>query len=119
SFLRHFSTESVTAAKVVIAMLCLGIYTTVDYAVRAQPEASADDMQRDLELLAAIGSNDHRSLRAVALSRQLPSTDHYQILDVPRAASRAQIIAGADQMKHVYDPNTYPPIVRDSVKIGR
>ena len=115
SFLRHFSTESVTAAKVVIAMLCLGIYTTVDYAVRAQPEASADDMQRDLELLAAIGSNDHRSLRAVALSRQLPSTDHYQILDVPRAASRAQIIAGADQMKRQYDPNTYPPIVRDSV----
>jgi tetratricopeptide (TPR) repeat protein len=115
SFLRHFSTESVTAAKVVIGMLCLGLYSTVDYAVRATPEASADDMQRDLELLAAIGSNDQRSLRAVALSRQLASTDHYQILDVARAASRAQIVGGADLMKKRYDPATYPAIVRDSV----
>jgi tetratricopeptide (TPR) repeat protein len=115
SFLRQFSTESVTAARVVIGMLCLGLYSTVDYAVRARPEASADDMQRDLELLAAIGSNDQRSLRAVALSRQLSSTDHYQILDVARAASRSQIIGGADQMKKRYDPATYPAIVRDSI----
>lgn len=115
SFLRQFSTESVTAAKVVIGMLCLGIFATVDYSARAAPEASADDMQRDLELLAAIGSNDQRSLRAVALSRQLASTDHYQILDVPRAASRAQIVAGAEEMRRRYDPVTYPAIVRDSV----
>ncbi len=115
SFLRQFSTESVTAAKVVIGMLSLGLYSTVDYTSRATPEASTDDMQRDLELLAAIGSNDQRSLRAVALSRQLASTDHYQILDVPRAASRAQIVAGAEEMKKRYDPSTYPPIVRDSV----
>ena len=115
SFLRHFSTESVMAAKVVIGMLALGVYAIVDYAARATPETSADDMQRDLELLAAIGSNDQRSLRAVALSRQLPSIDHYQILDVPRAASRTQIVAGAEEMKKRYDPITFPPIVRDSV----
>jgi len=115
SFLRHFSTESVTAAKVVISMLCLGLYSTVDYARRAAPETSTDDMQRDLELLAAIGSNDQRSLRAVALSRQLASIDHYQILNVPRAASRQQITAAAEHMKKQYDPGTYPPIVRDSV----
>ena len=115
SFLRQFATESVTAAKVVIGMLCLGLYATVDYASRSTPEESSDDMQRDLELLAAIGSNDQRSLRAVALSRQLASTDHYQILDVPRAASRAQIVAGAEEMKKRYEPTTYPPIVRDSV----
>jgi tetratricopeptide (TPR) repeat protein len=115
SFLRQFSTESVTAAKVVIGMLSLGLYSTVDYAARATSETSTDDMQHDLELLAAIGSNDQRSLRAVALSRQLPSTDHYQILDVPRAASRGQIVAGAEEMKKRYDPSTYPPIVRDSV----
>jgi len=115
SFLRQFATESVTAAKVVIGMLCLGLYSTVDYAARATPEVSTDDMQRDLELLAAIGSNDQRSLRAVALSRQLASTDHYQILDVPRAASRAQIVAGAEEMKKRYESSTYPPIVRDSV----
>jgi len=115
SFLRQFSTESVTAAKVVIGMLCLGLYSTVDYAAHATHETSADDMQRDLELLAAIGSSDQRSLRAVALSRQLASTDHYQILDVPRAASRAQNVAGAEEMKKRYEPTTYPPIVRDSV----
>jgi tetratricopeptide (TPR) repeat protein len=115
SFLRHFSTESVTAAKVVIGMLCLGLYSTVDYARRAEPETSGDDMQRDLELLAAIGSNDQRSLRAVATSRQLASVDHYQMLGVPRAASRQQITAAAEQMKKQYDPMTYPPIVRDSV----
>jgi len=115
SFLRQFSTESVTAAKVVIGMLCLGLYATVDYAARATPEVSTDDMQRDLELLAAIGSNDQRSLRAVAMSRQLNSIDHYAILDVPRAAARAQIVGGAEEMKRRYDPSTYPPIVRDSV----
>src|SRR5439155_23786769 len=38
SFLRHFSTESVTAAKVAIGMLCLGLFSTVDYATRAAPE---------------------------------------------------------------------------------
>jgi curved DNA-binding protein CbpA len=115
SFLRQFSSESVTAARVVIGMLCLGLFTTVEFTPVRPPEMSGDDMQRDLELLAAIGSNDQRSLRAVALSRQLASTDHYQILDVPRAASRAQIIAGADLMKKRYDPATYPAIVRDSV----
>jgi tetratricopeptide (TPR) repeat protein len=74
-------------------------------------------MQRDLELLAAIGSNDQRSLRAVALSRQLASLDHYQFLDVPRAATRAQIISQAEAMKRTYDPATYPPIVRDAVMV--
>jgi tetratricopeptide (TPR) repeat protein len=41
--------------------------------------------------------------------------DHYQILDVARAASRAQILAGADLMRKRYDSATYPPIVRDSI----
>ena len=60
-------------------------------------------MQRDLELLAAIGSSDQRSLRAVAFSRQLPTLDHYQVLDVPRAATRAQIITAARCVKKQYD----------------
>src|SRR5260370_25292017 len=76
-FLKRFATESVVAAKVVIGMLTLGIYTTVDFQPVPGP-ASFDDMQRDLELLAAIGSNDQRSLRAVAVSRRLGSLDHYQ-----------------------------------------
>jgi tetratricopeptide (TPR) repeat protein len=114
-FLKRFATESVVAAKVVIGMLTLGIYTTVDFE-SAQDPASFDDMQRDLELLAAIGSNDQRSLRAVALSRRLSSMDHYQLLDVPRAAARGQIIHSAELKKKLYDPATYPPVVRDAVQ---
>ncbi len=101
AFLKRFATESVVAAKVVIGMLTLGIYTTVDFQPVPGP-ASFDDMQRDLELLAAIGSNDQRSLRAVAVSRRLGSLDHYQLLDIPRASTRAQIINAADQKKKVW-----------------
>ena len=117
-FLRHFATESVSAARVVIGMLALGVFTTVvEHGPREQPTADFADMQRDLELLAAIGSSDQRSLRAVALSRQLTSLDHYQFLDVPRAATRAQIIAAAERMKKIYDPMTFPLIVRESVQL--
>jgi len=84
AFLKQFSTESVTAAKVVIAMMTLGLYAIVDPTTASAPERNLDDMQRDLEMLAAIGSSDQRSLRAVGFSRQLPSLDHYQVLDVPR-----------------------------------
>jgi tetratricopeptide (TPR) repeat protein len=116
-FLKQFASESVLAAKVVIGMLALGVYTPVDERAAAAPSAAIpfDDMQRDLELLAAIGSSDQRSLRAVALSRQLPQLDHYQVLDVPRAATRAQIVAAADLVKRNYDPATFPPIVREAV----
>jgi tetratricopeptide (TPR) repeat protein len=117
-FLRHFATESVAAAKVVIGMLTLGVYTTVvERGPREEATADLGDMQRDLELLAAIGSSDQRSLRAVALSRQLTSLDHYQLLDVPRAATRSQITTAAERLKRIYDPMTFPPIVRESVQM--
>jgi tetratricopeptide (TPR) repeat protein len=116
AFLKQFSTESVTAAKVVIAMMTLGLYAIVDPTTAPAPERNSDDMQRDLELLAAIGSSDPRSLRAVGFSRQLPSLDHYQMLDVPRAASRAQIITASEEKRKQYDVNTFPPIVRDAVQ---
>jgi tetratricopeptide (TPR) repeat protein len=115
AFLKQFSTESVTAAKVVIAMMTLGLFAIVDPASVSMPEINSDDMQRDLELLAAIGSSDQRSLRAVGFSRQLSSLDHYQVLDAPRAASRAQIITAAEEKKKQYDVNSFPPIVRDAV----
>lgn len=116
AFLKHFSTESVTAAKVVISMMVLGMFVLADTVEEVRQDGNADDMQRDLELLAAIGSSDQRSLRAVALSRQLPSMDHYQVLDVPRAAARAQIINAADDLRKRFDVTTYPPIVRDAVQ---
>jgi Flp pilus assembly protein TadD len=114
SFLKRFSSQSVAVAKVVIAMLALGLYTTVR---ERAPTSSAEfaDMQRDLEMLAAIGSSDQRSLRAIALSRQLPTLDHYQVLDVPRAATRAQIMTAAEALRQKYDQTTFPPIVREAV----
>ena len=114
AFLKHFPHDSVIAAKVVISLLALGIFTEVQEQ-KATPQVNFDDMQRDLELLAAIGSNDQRSLRAVAFSRQLAALDHYQVLDIPRAATRTQILSAADQLKRKYDPSTFPPIVRDSI----
>jgi tetratricopeptide (TPR) repeat protein len=115
AFLKSSGVDTVSAARVVIAMLALGVFTFVDYA-RQQQQMSGDDMQRDLELLAAIGASDQRSLRAVALSRQLQQLDHYQILDIPRAAARQQISSSAEDMRKRYDPATFPPIVRDSVQ---
>jgi tetratricopeptide (TPR) repeat protein len=114
TFLKQFTADSVTAARVVIAMMTLGIFSVVTQ-TRAVAAIDDSDMHRDLELLAAIGSNDQRSLRAVALSRQLPSMDHYQLLEIPRAATRNAIVAAAEQKKHQYNPSTYPPVVKDAV----
>ena len=116
AFLKHFATESVTAAKVVIAMMALGLFAEVDEASTPTSDVNADDMQRDLEMLAAIGSSDQRSLRAVALSRQLATMDHYQVLEAPRAASRAQIINAAEARKKSFDVASFPPIVREAVQ---
>ncbi len=116
AFLKQFTTDSVTAAKVVIGLMAIGVYAAVEYKPEAEPAiANFDEMQRDLELLAAIGSSDQRSLRAVGLSRQMVSMDHYQILDVPRGATRALIVNQGEEQKKRFDPQTYPPIVRDAV----
>jgi tetratricopeptide (TPR) repeat protein len=114
NFLKQFPNDSVGAAKVIIAMLTVGVFQIAE-ARRAAPAVSTADTQRDLELLAAIGANDQRSLRAVALSRHVSSVDHYQLLDIPRAATRAQILAAAEAMKKQYEPSTFPEVVRESV----
>jgi tetratricopeptide (TPR) repeat protein len=116
AFLKRAAPESVAAAKVVIGLLALGVFKVVDVSSSRPAPATPDfdDMQRDLELLAAIGSSDHRSLRAVGLSRQMATMDHYRVLDVPRAATRTQILSAAEALKKTYDPATYPAIVRDA-----
>ena len=114
-FLKRFAAQSVLVAKVVIAMLAVGVYEVVAQNRQIASASDLADLQRDLELLATIGSSDQRSLRAVAFSRQLSTMDHYQVLDIPRAASRAQIITAAEAQKRKFDPDTYPPIVRDSM----
>jgi len=113
-FLRRFASQSVMVAKVVIAMLALGVFAPYEER-EASPTMDAADMQRDLELLAAIGSSDERSLRAVAFSRQMATLDHYQVLDVPRAATRAQIATAHEVVKKKYDIATFPPVVRESL----
>jgi tetratricopeptide (TPR) repeat protein len=115
AFLKQFAAESVIAAKLVIGMLALGIFSNIESSSAASQQASIDDTQRDLELLAAIGAGDQRSLRAVSLARQLVTMDHYQFLDVPRAATRAMIVKEAEEMKRRYDPATFPPIARDAI----
>lgn len=114
SLLKHFPNESVLAARAAIAMLTLGIYGEVAYTSHDEM-ANADEMLRDLEILAQIGSNDQRSLRAVGFSRQLTHLDHYQVLDVPRAANRTQILSAAEARRRSYDPATYPAVMRDAI----
>jgi tetratricopeptide (TPR) repeat protein len=114
TFLKHFPSESAIVAKVVIAMLSLGVYRQFE---RREPRpADYDEMQRDLMLLAAIGPDDQRSLRTVGYSKQLPSLDHYQVLDIPRAATRAQVISQSDLMRKRFDAATYPPALRDTIQ---
>jgi tetratricopeptide (TPR) repeat protein len=113
SFLKQFAAESASVAKVVIAMLSLGIYRVVER--RAPIPADYDDTQRDLMLLAAIGPDDQRSLRAVAFSKHLPKLDHYQVLDIPRAATRTQAMAAGETMRKRFDPATYPAAMRETL----
>ncbi|HUP59677.1 MAG TPA: DUF4388 domain-containing protein [Thermoanaerobaculia bacterium] len=116
AFLKRFPASSVGAAKVVIAMLALGVYENAQER-HAPQSGELDDMQRDLELMAAIGSNDPRSLRLIAFSKQLPSLDHYQVLDIPRAATRAQAINAADAAHQRFDVVGYPPVLRDTLNV--
>jgi len=119
-FLKQFPAGSLTAAKVIIGMLALGIFEVVDHEQRQSMEMmDAAAMQRDLELLAAIGSEDQRSLRAIGFSRQLDRMDHYQLLDVPRAAQRTQIAHEGELLKRKYDPATYPAAARPAVETIR
>lgn len=116
TFLKQFTNDSVTAARVVITMMTLGLFAVVERAAATTPVLDGSDTQRDLELLAAIGANDQRSLRALGFSRHLSSMDHYQVLDVPRAATRAQIVSGAEEVKRRYDAATYPLIMKEPLE---
>jgi tetratricopeptide (TPR) repeat protein len=115
AFLKQFTHDSITAARVVIAMMTLGVFSIVENAPQKAPAIDESDMQRDLEILAAIGSNDERSLRALGFSRQLASIDHYQLLGLPRAATRGQVVVAADEKKRLYGPSTYPPVLKDAI----
>ena len=114
SFLKQYAAHSAIVAKVVISMLALGVYKVVEHRSTAMP-ADYDEMQRYLALMAAIGSEDERSLRALSFAKQAPSLDHYQFLDIPRAATRAQAMSAGEMMHRRYDPNTFPPAIRETI----
>jgi tetratricopeptide (TPR) repeat protein len=95
------------APRVAIAMLALGLWERVDEAP-AEEHVHDEEIQRDLALLASIGGNDPRALHALSLARRLESTDYYELLGVPRAATRAQILSEGERKQREYDPAAYP-----------
>ncbi|MCA1732119.1 MAG: DUF4388 domain-containing protein, partial [Acidobacteria bacterium] len=87
-FLRDFPADSLGAAKVVIALLTLGVFATVVPADVRAPEFDEDQTQKDMQLLATLGSGNPKALQAVAFARQSAQMDYYKLLDVPRGALR-------------------------------
>lgn len=104
--------DSAMASRVVVAMLTLGVWLAVE--PRASEE-SFEDTEKDLALLASIGG-DPRAFQAVALAKQLPTLDHYQFLDLPRAATRGQIITHSEDLRRRFDPASFPPAVQEAIR---
>jgi hypothetical protein len=115
AFIKQFIQESGAAAKVTIAMMALGVFEPYVEHEPVRPAVSFDDMQRDMEILAALGGSDPAALHAFSFSRQIATKDHYQVLDIPRAAPRTQAILQADMLRSRYDPAKFPAILRDSM----
>lgn len=115
AFLKEFPGDSLTTARVVIALLTLGVFAVLEPANVRSAEIDDEQTQKDLQLLAVLGPGDARSLQAVALARQMGGFDLYRVLDVPRAALRAQIVKKAEDLKQQYDPAKFPPITREYI----
>lgn len=113
-FVKSFGADSGIAAKIAALLLALGTFRVVEDRP-APPTVSLDDMQRDMEILAALGSSDPRALQAFAFSRQMQGHDHYRLLDLPRAATATQVSARGEELRKTYDPGAYPPVIRDAV----
>lgn len=112
ALVKRYSGDSMNTAHVVVALLALGIF--VGREESAPPMMDAAETQREMTLLATIG-NDPKLLRVVGFARRLKSLDHYQVLDVPRAATRNQIVNRAEELRDTYDPQAFPPAIRDEI----
>jgi tetratricopeptide (TPR) repeat protein len=112
ALVKQYPGESMVTAHVVIALLALGLF--VGREESTGPLMDAAETQREMTLLASIG-NDPKLLRVVGFARRLKSLDHYQVLDVPRAATRNQIVNRAEELRDTYDPLAFPPVVRDEI----
>lgn len=119
AFLKRSATDSVTLARMVILMFALGVITVVEEPGVTPTSADLADPQRDLELLAAIGGDDGRSLKVVALARQLDTMTHYQLLRIPLRATRVEVMQRVAELKKRFDPLTFPPVVREYVEAVR
>lgn len=113
ALLKRFPDDTSVAAKVIVALLTLGVLEPVE------PEQTAaridPSVEQDLALMAAIGASDPRALRAVALSRKVGSIDFYEFLDLPRGAPTSRVVEQIERMKREYDPASFPPIVHDAI----
>lgn len=112
--LKRKTSDPTAVARTIIALMTLGVIEVVD--TSRKELASTAELERDMALLASIGSNDPRSLRAVAFSRRLPNIDLYEFLDVARASSRAQIIARIEEMRVAYSISTFPAVVHPAIQ---
>lgn len=110
--LKNAPSSSVVSSRTAIAMFTFGLWR--DVVERARTEGDFDSTQRDMQILAAI-SGDQKALRAVALARQMERMDHYTFLDVPRAATRTQIVMKIEQMQQQFVPDAYAPAAREAV----
>ncbi|HEU5161560.1 MAG TPA: tetratricopeptide repeat protein, partial [Thermoanaerobaculia bacterium] len=119
AFLRDFSSDSLGAAKVVIALLTLGVFAIVEAAAARTEAFDEDQMQKDMQLLATLGSSNPKALEAVAFARQSERMDFYKVLDVPRGALRGQIMARADELRKKFDQSNYPVLIKDYLDIIR
>lgn len=113
--LKKFPGESALAARTIIAMMTLGAFEvhTEDAIVATE---DIDQSERDLELMAAIGPSDHRSLRAVGFARQMNQVDYYHMFGVARGATRNEIEKHYESLKKEFDPMKYPPVVRPTTQ---
>lgn len=114
SFLKRSAADSSAAARTITIMLALGMVTVVEHKEVPRQHVE-DDSQKDLALLAALGSADQKSLQAVALAKRAEGLDYYQFLELPRAATRAQIAQRVEEMKRKYDAGKYPGVMRELI----
>ncbi|MHB0971375.1 MAG: tetratricopeptide repeat protein [Thermoanaerobaculia bacterium] len=110
---KRYPGESMNTAHVVIALMALGLFVGHEEE-STRPLMDAAETQREMTLLATIG-NDPKLLRVVGFARRLKTLDHYQVLDVPRASTRNQIVNRAEELRDTYDPLAFPPAVRDEI----
>jgi tetratricopeptide (TPR) repeat protein len=118
AFVRGAGTDSTIAARLVIALSALGTVGPPDEE-RIRPKElpqSHGQIEQDMAIMAAIGSNDQRSIQALSLARRLERTSLEEILGMSLKTGGAQVDLRLTQMLREYDPATFPPMMREPVQ---